>query len=117
MKKSTLFFLVVGCLLLVVGYSVVFAQTRITDVNPLKTTDITVIVTNIVSEVIKYIGVLALLMFIYGGILWMTSGGSQDKIKKGKQVIIWAIFGLGLVLLSYSIVQFIIERFIAVGGN
>lgn len=64
---------------------------------------------NIIKTILGMVGVLALIMFIYGGILWMTSGGSAEKIKKGKDTIVWAVFGLAFIFFSYAILDFILK--------
>jgi hypothetical protein len=59
------------------------------------------------------IGIWALLFFIYAGILWLTSGGSPDKIKKAQQIMVWATIGIIVIFASYAIVSQVIT---AVGG-
>ena len=78
--------------------------------NPLKGgTDISAIVGNVISWVLRFLGVLAFVMFIYGGILWMTSGGKSDQITKGKDTLVWAVAGLALVFFSYAILTFVLN--------
>ena len=78
--------------------------------NPLKgQDDIPTLVGNIINYVLGILGVLALVMFIYGGLMWMTSEGAPDKIKKGKDTLIWAILGLVLIFFSYALLDFILK--------
>ena len=67
----------------------------------------------VIGQIVKYImglvGSLALIMFIYGGLLWITSGAKEEKIKKGRDTLIWSGIGLALVMASYIIVKKIIE--------
>ena len=53
-------------------------------------------------------GSLALVMFIYGGFQWMLSGGNQEKVTKGKNILVWAFFGLLIIFSSYVILKFIL---------
>ncbi len=53
-------------------------------------------------------GSLALLMFMYGGFTWVTSGGSEQRITKGRDIVKNAVIGLVIVFLSAAIVQFAI---------
>ena len=53
-------------------------------------------------------------MFVYGGITWMTSSGSPEKIKKGRDIIIWSVIGLAIIFFSYALVNFVI--FDIIGG-
>jgi hypothetical protein len=46
-------------------------------------------------------------MFIYGGFYLLTSGGADEKVKKGKETLTWAIIGIIIVMGSYALVSFI----------
>jgi hypothetical protein len=71
------------------------------------------LITNIVNALLGIIGAVAVLMIIYGGIVYMTAAGNEEKIKMGKTVITGAIIGLVISLLAYVIVNFVIK---AIGG-
>jgi len=77
--------------------------------NPLGSiTDPRAIMGNIIKALLGIVGSLALLVFILGGFTWVTSGGSEDKIKKGKDMVMWAALGLVIIFMSYAIVTFVI---------
>lgn len=63
----------------------------------------------IIKTVLALVGAFALAMFIYGGFTWLTSGGSPDRIKKGKDILIWAVIGLVVIFASYTLVDFILR--------
>lgn len=54
------------------------------------------------------VGTVALAMFVYGGILWLTSGGASEKIEKGRKIFVWAVIGLFVIFSSYLLVNFVI---------
>lgn len=62
-----------------------------------------------INSLMGIVGALALLMFVYGGLTWMTSSGSQDKVKKGKDIMVWAAVGLIVIFSAYGLVKFIIN--------
>ncbi len=64
----------------------------------------------IVGVVLGLVGSIALLMFIYGGVLWMTSAGSADRVKKGREAILWSIIGMAVIFASYGLTRFLIEK-------
>jgi len=64
---------------------------------------------NISNIILKYLGVIALVLFIFGGIMWMTSAGSEEKVKKGKAIIMGAVVGMVIVLSAYIIVQMLMQ--------
>lgn len=93
-------------------YSVVLGA-DLTLKNPLGITDIPTFIGRVISAVLGIVGSLALVMFVYGGLLWMLSGGSPDRIKKGKDVFVWSTLGLVMIFGSYLIVKFIFTSLMA----
>jgi len=78
--------------------------------NPLgSVTDPREIIGFIIRALLGIVGSLALLMFIFGGFTWVVSGGNEEKIKKGKDMVIWATLGLVIIFASYSLVSFVIS--------
>ncbi|MFA5129264.1 MAG: pilin [Patescibacteria group bacterium] len=67
----------------------------------------------IILAVLGIVGSLALVMFIYGGLTWMTASGNSEKVEKGKNIIIWAVIGLAVIFMSYAMVRFV---FTSLGG-
>lgn len=80
--------------------------------DPLGNRDIPILVAAIIKYILGFVGVITLVMFIYGGIIWMTSGGSVERIKKGKDTLVWAVLGIGLVFFSYALVRFVLKAFL-----
>jgi len=75
-----------------------------------KAPEVTTVAGKIVGVVIGLSGFLLAIYLVYGGFLWMTSGGEEEKIKKAKGMITNAIIGLVIVILAYAISNFVIER-------
>ncbi|MEK9152812.1 MAG: hypothetical protein AAB692_05610, partial [Patescibacteria group bacterium] len=50
-------------------------------------------------------GSIALLMFVYGGFLWLTSAGNEEQVTKGKNVFTWSTIGLVVIFMAYAIVS------------
>jgi hypothetical protein len=53
-------------------------------------------------------GSLALLFFVYGGIMFLISAGNQERVSKGKQILIGSTIGLIIVFSSYTIIGFVL---------
>lgn len=62
----------------------------------------------VAQEILKYIGVLALIFFIIGGIIWIISSGNQERIKKGKHILVGTLIGMVIVFLAWQIVNLVI---------
>jgi uncharacterized membrane protein len=68
------------------------------------------IASDIVNLLSAIVGVLAVIMIIYAGFRYVTSGGSDEAVKGAKNTIIYAIVGLVVVALSQVIVHFALSR-------
>ena len=71
--------------------------------NPLKAEEFEVIVDNLIDFIFKIAIVLAPLMIVIGGVLFLTSEGSTEKIARAKNLIVWAAIGFLIVLLAKGI--------------
>ena len=76
--------------------------------NPLGETSVPKLIGRVILGGTGIVGSIALAMFLYGGFLWLTAAGNPDRIKKGKEIIIWSVLGLGLIFGSYILVNFVI---------
>ena len=106
MKK--LYFTVL-CALLFLPASAMAQNTQLT--NPLGAgfTDPRLIIARVIQAALSISGSIALLMFVYGGFLWMTSGGNEGMVDKGKKVILWATLGIVLIASAYAITTAIFQ--------
>lgn len=77
--------------------------------NPLKTDDVRVMIGRIIKAILGVSGGLALLMFIWGGLIWMTSQGEKAKIEKGQKTLSWAVIGLAILFVAYAAVNWVIK--------
>lgn len=75
--------------------------------NPIGVDDPNVLIGQVINGVLGIVGSLALVMFIYGGLLWMLSGGNAETVRKGKGTLVWATVGLIVVFTAYAAVRFI----------
>lgn len=72
--------------------------------NPLgDTTDVREIIARVINGAIAISGSIALLMFVYGGLVWLASMGRPDWIEKGRKTLTWSIIGITVVALAYII--------------
>jgi len=113
-NKKIISLLVCGLFLILIPFFAFAAAGKIT--NPLPTADIPTLIGQIIKAALGIVGSIALLMFIYGGFMWLTSAGNEKKITQGKDAIVWAIIGLAIIFLSYALVGFVINS-ISQGGN
>lgn len=70
----------------------------------------------IVGIILSFVGVIFLILMIYGGFLWMTAGGESDKIKKAQSLITNALIGLVIIAAAYAITSFVLTRVLETTG-
>lgn len=58
------------------------------------------------------VGSVAVIMIIFGGFKYITSGGSSDGVSGAKNTILYAIVGLVIVAFAQIIVQFVLQRIV-----
>ncbi len=62
----------------------------------------------LINVVLTLVGVLAVGIIIYGGVLYMTSAGDLGKVQRGKHTLIYGVAGMLVCLLAAAIVNFVI---------
>jgi len=72
-------------------------------------TDIAVFAGNIIRAVLGLLGILILIFILYGGYLWLVSGGNDQMVKKAKDILTSAFIGLIIVLAAYAITTFVVR--------
>lgn len=72
-----------------------------------KLNDFVSLAINVSKWILGIVGSLALVMFIYGGFLFLISGGSSDKISQANKIVVAAVIGLVIVLASFLIIKFV----------
>ncbi|OYX42853.1 hypothetical protein B7Y94_02840 [Candidatus Saccharibacteria bacterium 32-49-12] len=73
-------------------------------------------VTAVVNWLLFFVGVLAVIMLIWGGIKYATSAGDASKVTAAKNTILYAIIGLVIAILAYAIVSWVSGTFLQGGG-
>lgn len=73
---------------------------------------LTAFIGRIINVMLSVLGVIFFVLLIYGGFLWMTSAGNDEKVKKAKTLITDAVIGLIVILAAYAISSFVITSLV-----
>jgi len=65
----------------------------------------------VVNTLLFVIGAIAVIMLIYGGFKYVVSGGDSSAVTSAKNTILYAIIGIIVAILSYAILDFVIDSF------
>ena len=63
----------------------------------------------IIKYLITFLGIIAVAIILYGGFVWMTAAGNDDRVSKAKNIIIAGVIGLVIVIAAFAIVNFVIN--------
>ena len=66
-------------------------------------------VKGVINAIIGALGIVAVVVMIIGGVTYMTSAGDASKVKKAKDTILYGAIGLIIVMLSFAIVNWVVQ--------
>ena len=66
----------------------------------------------VINGALGIIGIVFLVLIVYGGLLWMLSEGDETKVGKARGLIFHSIVGLIIVLAAYAITNFVVSAII-----
>ncbi len=75
-------------------------------------TDISLLIQRILNWVANIVMVIAVIMLLWAAILFLTAGASETAHTKAKNVLIYAIVGIAVALLAYSVPFFLAQFFL-----
>jgi fumarate reductase subunit D len=65
------------------------------------------VVTTVINILLYIIGIIAVIMLVVGGIQDATSAGNEKRITAAKNTIIYALLGLAIAILAWTLVNFV----------
>lgn len=71
-------------------------------------TNFETMVTGAINWILGFVGLVAVLMIIWGGFQYLTSAGNQDQARSGKDTIKFALMGLVVAGIAYALVNVIV---------
>jgi hypothetical protein len=79
--------------------------------NPLTAQSFESLIDTLISFIVTIGVVVAPIVILYAGFLFMTSGGEPDKVKMAKNLILYCLIGLGILLLGKGLISVIKDIF------
>ncbi len=77
--------------------------------NPIGVKNLNEAIGKIIKAALGLSGAVALLMFVWGGVQWLISGGSAERVKAGKNTLTWATIGLVVIFTAYVLVNLVVK--------
>jgi hypothetical protein len=74
------------------------------------------VINKIATWFLTIVVAIAVIMFVYAGFLYLTSGGDDEKIKSAKNYLLYGIIGIAVALLAGALVRLAVY-FASQSGN
>ncbi len=72
--------------------------------------DLRVIIVRIINIFLGFLGIVAIGIVMYGGYLYMTSAGDEEKVSQSKKLLINGAIGFVIIILSFALTSFVVSR-------
>jgi len=69
------------------------------------------VVTNTLNIAYFLAGIIAVIVIIIGGIMYTTSAGNSGSVTKAKNMILFSVIGIVVILSAFALTNFVIGRF------
>lgn len=63
------------------------------------------LVLTIVNFFLGFLGLLAVIMIIYGGFLYVSSAGKEESVGTAKKILLYALIGIVIIVISFALVN------------
>ncbi len=63
---------------------------------------------NLINNALMFLSILAVAYGIWGGFQIVTAGGDEEKVKKGRTILIQVVIGIIVIWLAGSVVKWVI---------
>ncbi len=71
--------------------------------------DLAVVIGTFIKFALSFVGVVFMVLVVYGGFLWMTAAGNEQSVAKAKNILISAVIGMLIIASGYAITDFVIR--------
>jgi hypothetical protein len=71
--------------------------------------DLGTLIANIIRLMLLFAGAIAVFFIIIGGYQYLTSAGNEEQAEQGKKTLINALIGIVIIVLSYVVVNVVVN--------
>lgn len=73
--------------------------------NPLSVNTISGLLARIINFLLGAAAMVAMLALVFGGLKMIGVFVSEDNVKEGKKIILWAVIGLAVIMIAFVIIR------------
>lgn len=71
-------------------------------------TDPREVAARIINVALGFLGIIAVVIVLFGGFKWMTAAGNEDKVEEAKKILGAGVIGLVIVLAAWALATYVI---------
>lgn len=64
---------------------------------------------SVLKVLLGFLGIIAVLLILYGGFKWMTAAGDEGNVDTAKKIISAGVIGLVIILAAFGVSQFVMS--------
>ena len=123
MKKKYLGYALGGLAAMALAAPAAFAQTEFfggadfPGESGLGDSDLPSTLARLIKSAMSFLGIVAVVIVLIGGFMWMTAAGNDDRVKKAKQILGAGVIGLIIIMAAYAIASFVLNQLSATTGT
>lgn len=81
------------------------------------TQDPRIIAANVIRVLLGFLGIIAVVIILFGGFKWMTAGGNDEKVGEARKLMTQGIIGLVIILAAWGIASFVVDAIFTATTN
>ncbi len=118
MQKSTIKQIAVGALTFSIFALPMLVSAQATNLNlglnyataiGLASNDVRDTISKIINAFMGLLGIVAVILILYGGFKWMISRGEEDEVEEAKGIIYQGVIGLIIIISAFAIAKFVVN--------
>jgi hypothetical protein len=80
------------------------------------TEDIRDQIRKLINIALGFLGVAGVIVTVYGGAMWMSAAGDDEKVEKAKKTIVSGLIGIVIIGIAWTIVSYVLSATQKIGG-
>lgn len=92
-------------------------STKISIPNPIKCDTASCLISQVIRTILGVVAVVATGMFVWGGVLMLTSGGNERRVTQAKETLVWAAIGIVVIMVSWILIRFVLDALVGQNSN
>jgi len=79
------------------------------DDDTVSSSDLRDTIRRLLNVILGFLGIITVVMVIYGGFIWLTAAGNEDAVGKGRHTLLWAALGAILIGIAWTVSSYILS--------